>query len=1250
MMSTSEPPPSALARTASVLFDRAHPWRFDFLVLRGLQRIRMAQPIATRLETRFRARFPERPSSIFPYLRHRAQREGLANALGVAQELADRPGINAAELVEIAKFYFSCGRFARGDALIERAKELAPELPRIYDEEAWNQRARGNLHRELQAVRHSIELATDDSVRLRWEMWLGETYLRMGDPQSAWVTLARFAQLPAETPSLFSAAYCAVALGRSVDAEHAYRLAAPGPHGDIDYLRAAREQLTTFGRAEETLRLINEGGISAETEAYELAYRAHLRSGSIGQAITALTCAAPAEDRSPWVRGTLAQLQQLTGDLEAARDHYAALTEDERSATLDSLRGSVLADLGNVEGAVRAVIGDPDAVPLSVDFALEPEVDPQVPTLVRTASQGGRRERISVLRNLLPRLSNAHAISVTSHALGQALAADGSWREAWTVLERAEGQRLPAVSLGLRESSLIGLTWEMQYSEWAATEPILPDTVLYESSLGESTGCNPLALCLELLRDPERAHLTHVWSITSRATIAPELLEHPRVRFVRKGSIGHMRYLATVKYLVNNATWETCFARRPEQRALNTWHGVPWKTLGRDLATDSFAYGNVARSFLQASLILVPDPHTLDVVTRGMAIDDLVAPETLMISGYPRNDLALNLSAAKRTALRAEIGVSASEKLVVFMPTWKGLFGERNAEVDETLALAQEMSGDGHVVALRAHQYVRDAFAGSVPPPGVRFVPENLDTNELLGAADVLVTDFSSVLFDAAAVGLPVITLTGSIAQYRAERGLYFTPDEVPGEQAESGSAARDLITEALLSPQRFTARYARQTRRFSAAESGDSSQKAIRAWIDAELDPVTHETRQLPLLLATGGLPPNGITRAARSLLWALDGSGYRPYLPLNANSLDSATPETIADVRKYARVLPSVGRPAGTRMEREVLRFFSSRDFARSTLTSPYLASGRKKEARRLYGQTEFAAAVEYGAYDSQSIALMGLGVGIASKGRRGVVLHSEMWKEVTSRYPKLRAGMSVLGEYDFIASVSEGARRSNAEDLLMQYDIPREKHITLENTINTAEILAGSTVPLEARDTDWYARSGTHACMVGRLSPEKNQLAFLQALARVAPTLEQTFFLTILGDGPLMLELQREVSMLGLHNCVRFLGLVANPYAHIKACDALLLPSLHEGQPLVILESLTIGTPVVATDIPGSRSVLQDGALGRLVPLSDFGLEESIRIVSERDLVPANEFDPAAFTRSSRAHFLSAIAGDSPVDCTD
>lgn len=283
-------------------------------------------------------------------------------------------------------------------------------------------------------------------------------------------------------------------------------------------------------------------------------------------------------------------------------------------------------------------------------------------------------------------------------------------------------------------------------------------------------------------------------------------------------------------------------------------------------------------------------------------------------------------------------------------------------------------------------------------------------------------------------------------------------------------------------------------------------------------------------------------------------------------------------------------------------------------------------------------FAAAVDFDGYDSIRSSLVAHGFQVS--GRRGIILHNEIWKEISARFPRMQSGIRHLNDFDFAGSVSDGVRDANRESLSRHLGVPKSVHRTVENTINVPEILTMSEEPLEPQDAEWYATEGTHVVVVARFSPEKNHLALLDALAACRESLPRRTTMTFLGDGPLRLTVEQRVTDLGLQDVVRVRGLVSNPYSHLKAADAMFLPSLHEGQPLVILEALTTRTPVIASDIPGSRSVLKDGEYGVLVPLSADGLVEGLERIASDDLVPATAFDPAVFTTESREMFLDAV----------
>lgn len=120
------------------------------------------------------------------------------------------------------------------------------------------------------------------------------------------------------------------------------------------------------------------------------------------------------------------------------------------------------------------------------------------------------------------------------------------------------------------------------------------------------------------------------------------------------------------------------------------------------------------------------------------------------------------------------------------------------------------------------------------------------------------------------------------------------------------------------------------------------------------------------------------------------------------------------------------------------------------------------------------------------------------------------------------------------------------------------------------------------------------------VGRLSEQKGHLVLLKALAPLARE-GLPFRLTLAGDGPLRPQLERSIRELGLEQHVELAGWMSNAEVRtaIREARALVLPSFAEGLPVVLMESLALGRPVVATHIAGIPELVADRDCGWLVP---------------------------------------------------
>ena len=134
------------------------------------------------------------------------------------------------------------------------------------------------------------------------------------------------------------------------------------------------------------------------------------------------------------------------------------------------------------------------------------------------------------------------------------------------------------------------------------------------------------------------------------------------------------------------------------------------------------------------------------------------------------------------------------------------------------------------------------------------------------------------------------------------------------------------------------------------------------------------------------------------------------------------------------------------------------------------------------------------------------------------------------------------------------------------------------------------------------------------VGRLVSVKGHAVLLKAL-RILSESHHNVTLIIVGDGPLRGQLEREVRNLGLERSVIFAGHQAQSYDFINMMDVFVLPSLHEGIPMVLLEALALQRPVVATCVGGIPEVISQGETGLLAKPGDaVSLAESIRQLVE------------------------------------
>jgi len=188
--------------------------------------------------------------------------------------------------------------------------------------------------------------------------------------------------------------------------------------------------------------------------------------------------------------------------------------------------------------------------------------------------------------------------------------------------------------------------------------------------------------------------------------------------------------------------------------------------------------------------------------------------------------------------------------------------------------------------------------------------------------------------------------------------------------------------------------------------------------------------------------------------------------------------------------------------------------------------------------------------------------------------------------------RLDLVVLKRFDKVVAVSEKISES-----LRLSKIPPSKICMIRNGIDVLNFRSRN----ESHQVGSTDQSKMRIGVVGRLVPEKGFHYFLHAAREILNRYPKTEIL-IVGDGPQRAELESLVRDFGIGSQVVFVGVTDNMRSVYSSVDMVVLPSLNEGLPLVLLEALAAGKPVVATNVGGIPSLITSGETGLLVEPRD------------------------------------------------
>ncbi|MGO3374374.1 CDP-glycerol glycerophosphotransferase family protein [Brochothrix thermosphacta] len=320
-----------------------------------------------------------------------------------------------------------------------------------------------------------------------------------------------------------------------------------------------------------------------------------------------------------------------------------------------------------------------------------------------------------------------------------------------------------------------------KYAKLLNSNKIISNTVLLESTHGKSINGH----IFYMMKDFCENHADYTIYVASKNPEEDRLFLESNniynVNVIEHMSSKYFELLANVEILINDTTFFPFFNKKEGQKYYIIWHGTPLKYMGKDMqiVTD---VANVQRNFYMADKIIVSNDYTKDVLVKTHNLEN-VYPGEIVVAPSPRNDILFD--DVNKKVLRGKAGLDG-KKIVFYMPTWRGNVNSvkhDSQKVEEDLQVINDSIDSNVMFYVKLHPFQNNIDLERFE--NINFPPENIELYEFLSITDVLITDYSSVMYDFMNTGKEIVLYTYDKEEYAESRGMYEEIENYPFKKIE---------------------------------------------------------------------------------------------------------------------------------------------------------------------------------------------------------------------------------------------------------------------------------------------------------------------------------------------------------------------------------------------------------------------------------------------------------------------------------
>ncbi|MGW1029896.1 bifunctional glycosyltransferase/CDP-glycerol:glycerophosphate glycerophosphotransferase [Streptomyces sp. NPDC002577] len=402
------------------------------------------------------------------------------------------------------------------------------------------------------------------------------------------------------------------------------------------------------------------------------------------------------------------------------------------------------------------------------------------------------------------------------HALVR-LGAHRTFRALWALSAvHRRCRRLSAVLYRVLRAGALRLHYRVQLCL-----PLHEDHAVFSAYWGRGYSCNPAAI-EEKARDMVPGIRTSWIAYPAHHSTVPTA-----ARRITPGTAAYWTALARSKYLVNNVNFARRLVKRRGQVFVQTQHGTPLKHMGLDLqdrpaAARGMDFGQLMANADKWDYLVSANRHSSLVWER-------VFPSgyTTLEYGYPRNDVYQRATSEDVARIRETLGIPRDSVAILYAPTHRDYCRTQRHSLD--LERLLRTLGPSFTVLTRAHYFYDNPLVGRGSSLLID-VSDHPRIESLCLASDVLVTDFSSLVFDYANLDRPIVVYADDWEAYEAARGTYVDLRQFPpGAVAQSEDELIDVFATGAWRSPRSAQRRAAFRERFCAYDDGHAAERVVR-------------------------------------------------------------------------------------------------------------------------------------------------------------------------------------------------------------------------------------------------------------------------------------------------------------------------------------------------------------------------------------------------------------------------------------